>query len=83
VARAKLAENKYYLDDFWVDMGRRNTALNPAFTTFDHVDVMARLEANQVPFSKINTLGEVIHDPLVVAMESLAEFEYVIAGPMR
>lgn len=80
---ANLGEDEYYLDDFGVDMERLNITLNTAFETFDTVDIMASLEANQVPFSKINTLDEVIQDPQVVAMESLLEFEHVIAGPMR
>jgi len=64
-------------------MERLGITLNAAFETFDSVDIVAQLEANELPFAKINTRSEVVHDPQVVAMGSLLEFEYVIAGPMR
>ena len=57
--------------------------VNAAFETFSTAEIMPKLEANEVPFAKINARDEVVDDPQVVAMNALWEFEHPFAGPMR
>ena len=72
---------------FITDEGVRNDAfqaeINRAFETFETAPILEALEANQVPFAKINAREEVVDDPQVVAMNALWEFDHPFAGPMR
>ena len=83
------------LDDLWGDSrfdgaaARRQNAevlnglLNDAYARFSTEEMLARLEANDVPYAEINSQSDVIEDPQVVAMGALQEFEHHLAGPMR
>jgi len=66
-----------------VDNDALNARVNGAFETFTTAEVMPELEANEVPFAKINARDEVVSDPQVVAMEALWEFDHPFGGPMR
>ncbi len=57
--------------------------LDDAYAKFPTDALCKRLEANQVPFAKINTRDEVIEDPQVKAMEALVEFDHPVGGRMR
>ena len=57
--------------------------LDDAYAKFPTDALCERLEANQVPFAKINTRDEVIEDPQVKAMEALVEFDHPVGGRMR
>lgn len=83
------------LDELWGDSrfdgaaARRQNAevlnglLNDAYARFSTEEMLARLEANDVPYAEINSQSDVIEDPQVVAMGALQEFEHHLAGPMR
>lgn len=66
-----------------LDSERFQQALNDAYARFDTDDLARRLEAEEVPFAKINPRDAVIDDPQVRAMDALWEFEHPVAGPMR
>ena len=57
--------------------------LNDAYAKFPTEALCERLDANQVPYAKINTRDEVIEDPQVQSMEALIEFEHPVGGRMR
>ena len=57
--------------------------VNAAFEQFTVDELNERLEANQVPFAKINARPDVVNDPQVQAVNSLWEFDHPFAGPMR
>ena len=78
-----LMEDPAYLTADGIDNEKLGETLNQAFLKFDTDDLAARMEANQVPFAKINAREDVIHDPQVKAMESIWEFDHMWAGPMR
>ena len=66
-----------------IDNEKLSARLSEAILTFETDELAARMEANQVPFAKINAREDVISDPQVQAMESLWEFDHMWAGPMR
>jgi len=81
-----LLEDPEYLDEDslgGIDTEKLGVRLNESIALFDTDTLATHLEANQVPFAKINAREEVITDPQVQAMESLWEFEHTWAGPMR
>ena len=78
-----LFEDERFRTQAGLDSERFQAALNEAYSQFDTDDLAERLQAEQVPFAKINPRDEVMHDPQVQAMEALWEFEHPIAGPMR
>ena len=78
-----LFEDERFRTQAGLDSERFQAALNEAYAQFDTDDLAERLQAEQVPFAKINPRDEVMHDPQVQAMEALWEFEHPIAGPMR
>ncbi|MYE25409.1 MAG: CoA transferase, partial [Gammaproteobacteria bacterium] len=55
------------------------TLLNEAYARFDTNELAERLDAEQVPWARINARGEVIHDAQVKAMGALLEFDHPIA----
>ena len=57
--------------------------LNDAYARFDTETLCRRLEANQVPFAKINARDQVIDDPQVKSMQALVEFDHPVGGRMR
>jgi crotonobetainyl-CoA:carnitine CoA-transferase CaiB-like acyl-CoA transferase len=57
--------------------------LNEAYLKFTTDEICERLEANDVPYARINDRGEVVNDPQVVAMGALEYFDHHIGGPMR
>lgn len=57
--------------------------LNDAYASFSTDDICARLEANDVPFARINGRAEVVTDPQVQAMGALQEFDHPHGGRMR
>lgn len=59
------------------------TLLDDAYAQFPTEALCERLEANQVPYAKINARHEVIHDPQVQAMDALVEFDHPQGGRMR
>ena len=78
-----LMEDPAYHTADGIDNEKLGETLNQAFLNFDTDELAERMEANQVPFAKINAREDVIHDPQVQAMESLWEFDHMWAGPMR
>ncbi len=78
-----LIEDESYHLETGLDMPRLQATVAAAFKNFSTVEMLQRLETEQVPFAKINAREEVIEDPQVQAMESLWEFEHPFAGPMR
>lgn len=78
-----LLEDPAYLTAEGVDNEKLGERLNQAFLNFETDELAERMEANQVPFAKINAREDVIHDPQVKAMESIWEFDHMWAGPMR
>ena len=78
-----LFEDERFRTQAGLDSERFQAALNEAYAQFDTDDLAERLQAEQVPFAKINPRDEVMHDPQVQAMDALWEFEHPIAGPMR
>jgi crotonobetainyl-CoA:carnitine CoA-transferase CaiB-like acyl-CoA transferase len=57
--------------------------LNDAYASFSTEDICARLEANDVPFAKINGRDDVVKDPQVKAMGALLEVAHPQGGRMR
>ena len=57
--------------------------LDSAYASFSTDEMCARLEANDVPFARINNRDGVIEDPQIVAMQALLEFDHPHAGAMR
>jgi crotonobetainyl-CoA:carnitine CoA-transferase CaiB-like acyl-CoA transferase len=78
-----LLEDETYHTEDGINMELFDATLDEAFGSFTTDEVAIRLEANQVPFARVNARDQVIHDPQVKAMESLWEFEHPFAGPMR
>ncbi|NKB97170.1 MAG: CoA transferase [Pseudomonadales bacterium] len=78
-----LLEDPAYLTADGVDNEKMGARLNEAILLFATDDLAIRMEANQVPYAKINAREDVIHDPQVVAMNSIWEFDHMWAGPMR
>ncbi len=78
-----LFEDERFRTQTGLDSERFQQALKDAYGSFDTDDLVQRLEAEQVPFAKINPRDAVIDDPQVRAMEALWEFEHPVAGPMR
>jgi crotonobetainyl-CoA:carnitine CoA-transferase CaiB-like acyl-CoA transferase len=78
-----LLEDETYHTEDGINMELFDATLDEAFGSFTTAEVAIRLEANQVPFARVNARDQVIHDPQVKAMESLWEFEHPFAGPMR
>lgn len=54
-----------------------------AFARFDRAALLARLDAEGVPYGQINMRHEVADDPQVRHLGSVAEITHPIAGPMR
>ena len=78
-----LFEDERFRTQEGLDSERFQEALNEAYARFDTGVLAERLEAEQVPFAKINPRDDVIDDEQVKAMEALWEFEHPIAGAMR
>ena len=78
-----LLEDPDILTDEGIDNEALNRRIDEAFETYTTAEVMPELEANEVPFAKINAREEVIDDPQVVAMDALWEFDHPFGGPMR
>ncbi|MEM9620592.1 MAG: CoA transferase [Pseudomonadota bacterium] len=54
-----------------------------AYARFSTDEICQRLEANDVPFSRVNLRDEVVDDPQIKAMEALWTVEHPDAGPVR
>ena len=78
-----LFEDQRFRTQTGLDSERFQEALNEGYASFDTDELAARLEAEEVPFAKINRRDDVIEDPQVRAMEALWEFDHPVAGPMR
>jgi crotonobetainyl-CoA:carnitine CoA-transferase CaiB-like acyl-CoA transferase len=66
----------------------RNRALlremmDKAYRRFTTDEICERLEANDVPYSRINLRHEIPDDPQVQAMQALWSYEHPQAGPVR
>ncbi len=57
--------------------------LDEAYGKFTTDEICERLEANDVPFARINTREQVVNDPQIEAMGALLEFEHHQGGLMR
>jgi len=57
--------------------------LNQAYLVFTTDEICERLDANDVPYARINDRDGVIEDPQIVAMGALETFEHSAGGPMR
>ena len=78
-----LFEDERFRTQTGLDSERFQEALNNAYASFDTDDLAGRLEAEQVPFARINPRDAVIDDPQVRALQSLWEFDHPVAGRMR
>ena len=58
-------------------------AVNDGYKALTTKDLVKLLEENQVPYAEINERNDVIHDPQIVAMEALTEFDHPQGGRMR
>lgn len=56
---------------------------NEAYRSFTTDELCARLEANDVPYSRVNERHEVVEDPQVRHMNALWEFEHPKVGKAR
>lgn len=57
--------------------------LNEAYASFTTDEICLRLEAQDVPWARINTCDQVIEDPQIQAMGALVEYEHPRAGRVR
>ena len=57
--------------------------LKEAYARFTTEEISRRLEAQDVPFARINTRQDILDDPQVQAMGALVEFGDSEAGTMR
>ena len=57
--------------------------INDAYKSFTTAELVARFDANQVPFAEINARQDVIDDPQVKAMGALVELEHHLGGHLR
>ena len=57
--------------------------LDEAYAKFSTDEICTRLEAEDVPYSLINSRKRVLQDPQIQAMGALVEFEHPNGGPMR
>ena len=57
--------------------------LSEAYASFTTDEICARLEAEDVPWARINTRDQVIDDPQIRAMGALVEYEHPRAGRVR
>ncbi|MCZ6854447.1 MAG: CaiB/BaiF CoA-transferase family protein, partial [Gammaproteobacteria bacterium] len=57
--------------------------LDEAYAEFSTDEICARLEAEDVPYSLINSRENVLEDPQIQAMGALVEFEHPVGGAMR
>jgi crotonobetainyl-CoA:carnitine CoA-transferase CaiB-like acyl-CoA transferase len=83
------------LDDLWGDerfatpADRQNNKdelqqiLNAAYARFGTDEMCARLEANDVPFARINGRDDVLDDPQIRAMGAIVAFDHPHGGPMQ
>ena len=78
-----LFEDERFRTQAGLDSERFQEALNEAYVRFDTEHLAKRLEAEEVPFAKINPRDDVINDPQIKAMQALWEFDHPIAGAMR
>jgi crotonobetainyl-CoA:carnitine CoA-transferase CaiB-like acyl-CoA transferase len=78
-----LMEDPTYVTDTGINNELLQATLNEAFEHFTVEELNERLEAEQVPFSKINSREDVINDPQVKAINSLWEFDHPFGGAMR
>jgi len=66
----------------------RNRALlrqlmDDAYLAYTTDELAERMEAEDVPYSKVNARHEVADDPQIKAMEALWTYDHPIAGPVR
>ena len=78
-----LTEDPAYQTETGIDMVKFNETVNAAFANLETKVLEERLEAQQVPWARVNARDEVVDDPQIVAMESLWEYEHPFAGPIR
>ena len=57
--------------------------LHAAFLDFPTDEILARLQAEQVPAAQVNTLDSMFEDPQVVHNRSIHTFEHPTVGPIR
>jgi len=57
--------------------------LDEAYVQYTTEEICARLEANDVPYSKVNDREEVVEDPQIQAMQALWTYEHPQAGLVR
>jgi crotonobetainyl-CoA:carnitine CoA-transferase CaiB-like acyl-CoA transferase len=57
--------------------------MDDAYATFTTDEICARLEAEDVPWARLNSRDQVIDDPQIRAMGALVEYEHPRAGRVR
>jgi len=57
--------------------------LTDAYAAFDTDEICARLDAEDVPWARINSRDQVIDDPQIRAMGALIEYEHPRGGRLR
>ncbi len=57
--------------------------MDHAYRQFDTDELCVGFEAEDVPYSKINSRSEVIEDPQIQAMEALLTYDHPLAGEVR
>ncbi len=67
----------------WEHWNLMQAYLDDAYATFTTDRICERLEANDVPYSRINSKSAVVDDPQVVAMGALVPVDHPMGGAMR
>ena len=57
--------------------------LSEAYASFDTEQICARLDAEDVPWARVNSRDQVIDDPQILAMGALIEYEHPRGGRLR
>ena len=57
--------------------------MDEAYAKFSTDELVERMEANDVPYSRVNMRDEVVDDPQIQAMQALWRYEHPLAGEVR
>jgi crotonobetainyl-CoA:carnitine CoA-transferase CaiB-like acyl-CoA transferase len=63
--------------------GALEHVLADAYVTFDTDEICARLDAEDVPWARVNSRDQVIDDPQIRAMGALIEYDHPRGGRLR
>lgn len=85
IGRDDLIDDPRYtrMSDRVADRATIDTMLSEAFAQRTVEEWMPVLEAERVPFARVNDYAEALSDPQVVHRQLLQEFDHPISGPIR